>query len=176
MKIFCIWKYINRVKIFQAVCSSLKQDKFPKQQSKSSFADFISSFTNLKKSIIFQSLNTQYLNQIGLKFWDSWLNKYSYLNLNLLLTFNLSIFGSNCHSVILLWQAGNLICYFIVYFVCLVHDYLKWLLSIVRCPVDSGSFSCINYVLLSGYAYFVTVFRYVYHIFVLMITDCSVEN
>ena len=41
---------MNKVKTCQAVCRSLKQEKFEKKQNKMSCIDVTSSFTNLKKS------------------------------------------------------------------------------------------------------------------------------
>ena len=42
---------MNKVKICQTVCSSLKQKKFAEKQRKLSCSDVTSSFTNLKSSL-----------------------------------------------------------------------------------------------------------------------------
>ena len=136
---YCLSKYINGVKICQSVCVSLKQEKFAKKQSKFSWIDFI---WNL----------TQYFNQIGSMLWDSWFSKYSHsvgqfsiIWFRSQSQFRFWICYTYSHSVVLLRQADNYVIYYLsIYFVCLVHDCLGWLLNITHLTVDSGSYSYIN--------------------------------
>ena len=107
---------MNKVKTCQAVCRSLKQEKFEKKQNKMSCIDVTSSFTNLKKSSFNDLIKlVQGFEMIRLTNTSfSWSIQHNLVFLtesisilNLLFTFNLLIFGTRSHSVVLLRQAGN---------------------------------------------------------------------
>ena len=100
----------------------------------------------------FEKIYTQYVNEIGSRFEDSWLNKYQHSDGQFSWVGSLSKFWFSicCSHSICKIGSHRLFCGFIVaswlisfitYFEFLVHGCLKLLLNIVYWPGDLGSFS-----------------------------------